>query len=67
MVYGPYSSRSEALRAEYALKRGKRGESRMRWTTADSPHCRRTDQSGRLLEEFVGKVVNGVSSESGVD
>lgn len=38
--YGPYASRSEALKAEYALKRGKRGEARCRWTSEDSPHCR---------------------------
>ena len=38
--YGPYVSRSEALKAEYALKKGKRGASRCRWTPEDSPLCR---------------------------
>jgi putative endonuclease len=39
-LYGPYGSRSEALRAEYALKRQKRGVGRTRWLVEDSPHCR---------------------------
>jgi predicted GIY-YIG superfamily endonuclease len=39
-LFGPYANRSEALRAEYALKRGKRGSSRCRWTPSDSPWCR---------------------------
>ena len=37
-LFGPYPSRSEALRAEYTLKR-KRGEARLRWTPEDSPLC----------------------------
>ena len=39
-LHGPYFTRSEALRAEYALKRGKRGSGRLRWTPDDSPLCR---------------------------
>jgi predicted GIY-YIG superfamily endonuclease len=39
-LYGPFGSRSDALRAEYALKRQKRGEGRLRWTVDDSPWCR---------------------------
>lgn len=39
-IYGPFNSRSEALRAEYALKQGKRGVNRTRWSTSDSPWCR---------------------------
>lgn len=39
-LYGPYANRSEAFRAEMALKRGKRGESRCSWTVHDSPWCR---------------------------
>ena len=38
--YGPYYSRSEALKAEYKLKRSKRGKARCRWTPEDSPLCR---------------------------
>ena len=38
-LHGPYFSRSDALRAEFALKRQKRGEGRLRWTTLDSPYC----------------------------
>ena len=39
-VYGTYLGQSEALRAERALKRGKRGAARLAWTPADSPLCR---------------------------
>lgn len=39
-VFGPYAGQSEALRAERALKRGKRGAARLAWTPADSPLCR---------------------------
>lgn len=39
-LFGPYFSRSEALRAEYALKRSKRGYSRVLWSSSDSPLCR---------------------------
>ena len=39
-VYGEYADRSEALKAEMALKRGKRGIGRTQWTIADSPLCR---------------------------
>lgn len=39
-LHGPYFSRSEALQAEYALKRQKRGEGRLKWTLKDSLLCR---------------------------
>ena len=39
-LYGPYGGRSEALKAEWALKHGKRGRGRICWTTFDSPWCR---------------------------
>jgi len=38
-TYGPYANRSEALKAELALKK-KRGKARLNWTTDDSPWCR---------------------------
>jgi predicted GIY-YIG superfamily endonuclease len=38
--YGPYYSRSEALKAEYRLKRSKRGKARCHWSPEDSPLCR---------------------------
>ena len=37
--FGPYASRSEALKAEYKLKRTKRGASRCKWSSKDSPLC----------------------------
>lgn len=39
-VYGPYFGQSDALRAERALKRGKRGTARTEWSPADSLWCR---------------------------
>lgn len=39
-VWGPYANQSEALKAERALKRGKRGPSRCQWTPEDSRWCR---------------------------
>jgi predicted GIY-YIG superfamily endonuclease len=39
-VYGPYANQSEAMKAERALKRGKRSTGRLRWTPADSKWCR---------------------------
>lgn len=38
-VYGPYDSRSEAMRAEYALKHSRRGISRTRWSPTDNVLC----------------------------
>ncbi len=39
-LYGPYKGQSEAMKAERALKRGKRGASRTKWATTDSRWCR---------------------------
>lgn len=39
-IFGPYGSRSDALKAEYALKHGKRGAARLTWAPGDSPWCR---------------------------
>lgn len=39
-IYGPYADRSEAFKAEIALKRGKRGEGRTRWCSEDHELCR---------------------------
>lgn len=39
-LYGPYENRSEALKAEMALKHGKRGIARTQWCPADSSWCR---------------------------
>ena len=35
-LYGPYADRSEAMKAEMALKRGKRGAGRTKWSSSDS-------------------------------
>jgi len=39
-LYGPFSSRSDALKAEWALKHSKRGSARLHWTPQDSKWCR---------------------------
>jgi len=39
-LWGPYAGQSEALKAERALKRGKRGTGRVKWSTIDSFWCR---------------------------
>jgi predicted GIY-YIG superfamily endonuclease len=38
-LYGPYGGKSEALKAEYALKHSKRGVKRTLWTPKDSGWC----------------------------
>ena len=37
-VYGPYTTRSTAFKAEISLKRGKRSSGRLRWSETDSVH-----------------------------
>jgi len=39
-LYGTYNGQSEAMKAERALKRGKRSTGRTKWTVEDSPWCR---------------------------
>ena len=39
-LYGPYKDRSEAMKAERALKKGKRGTGRTKWAKTDSKWCR---------------------------
>lgn len=39
-VFGPYANQSEALKAERALKKGKRGAERPKWSPSDSKWCR---------------------------
>jgi hypothetical protein len=39
-IHGPYYGQSEALKAERALKKGKRGISRTQWSPEDSIWCR---------------------------
>lgn len=39
-LYGPYKDRSEAQKAEYALKHSRRGPRRLTWSPDDHPLCR---------------------------
>lgn len=54
-VYGPYEGQSEALKAERALKRGKRGTERCRWTTADSRWCRGLGTADPRVQDSRGR------------
>jgi predicted GIY-YIG superfamily endonuclease len=38
-LYGPYQDQSSAMKAERALKHGKRGTARTRWSPKDSKWC----------------------------
>jgi len=38
-AFGPYANRSEAQKAERALKHGKRGKARTQWSPKDSKWC----------------------------
>jgi predicted GIY-YIG superfamily endonuclease len=38
-LYGPYDNQSSAMKAERALKHGKRGTARTRWSPKDSKWC----------------------------
>ena len=38
-LYGPYKDQSSAMKAERALKHGKRGTARTRWSPKDSKWC----------------------------
>jgi len=44
-TYGTYANRSEAMKAELALKR-KRGRKRLLWTVEDSKWCRGRKEIG---------------------
>lgn len=50
-VFGPYYGQSEALKAERALKHGKRGVARVHWTPVDSKWCRGLGPDDPLVEE----------------
>jgi predicted GIY-YIG superfamily endonuclease len=39
-VFGPYANQSECLKAERALKKGKRSTARVAWAPSDSKWCR---------------------------
>lgn len=49
-VFGTYLNQSEALKAERALKHGKRSTARVCWTPQDSPWCRGLGALDPLVE-----------------
>lgn len=51
-IYGPYANQSEAMKAERALKRGKRSTGRVKWSTADSRWCRGLGTADPRVEEI---------------
>ena len=50
-IFGPYYGRSEAMKAEYALKHSKRGVARRHWCPEDSPLCRGLGINDPRIEE----------------
>ena len=51
-LFGPYTNRSEAFKAEMALKHGKRGQARTQWTQADHPMCRGLGAADPRVDEI---------------
>lgn len=64
-VFGPYSGRSEAMKAEYVLKHSKRSTARFYWTTDDSEWCRGLGAEDPLVIAF--SINNDESSDSNSD
>lgn len=62
-VFGPYSGRSEAMKAEYALKHSKRSTARFYWTTDDSEWCRGSGADDPLV--ITSSINNDLSDSSG--
>lgn len=63
-VFGPYENRSEAMKAEYALKHSKRGPARFHWSVSDSKWCRGSGADDPLVIAFS---INNEPSNSSVD
>ena|GEM_PF-1178761 len=51
-IFGPYTNRSEAQKAERDLKQRKRGEARCRWSPSDSPWCRGAGMNDPRVEQI---------------
>lgn len=51
-IYGPFGNQSEALKAERALKHGKRGTERTQWKPSDSPWCRGLGPADPRIEDW---------------
>jgi len=50
-VYGPYCSRSEALKAEHSLKRKKRSMGRLKWTASDCQYFKDSPEAAAYTEK----------------
>lgn len=64
-LYGPYKGRPQALKAEYALKHGKRGEGRTKWSTLDSKWCRGEGPNHPWVKNLCADSLFPVDSETG--
>lgn len=49
-IYGTYTGQSDALKAERALKHGKRGTARTQWSSDDSEWFRELEPTDKLRE-----------------
>jgi hypothetical protein len=65
-IYGPFADQSEALKAERALKKGKRGEARCQWSTEDTykgvSWCRGLGPDDPRVAEINAAVVSPASA-----
>ena len=62
-IFGPFENQSEAIRAERALKHGKRGPARVAWCPEDSPWCRGLgplDPRVAIANETLNRLQQGV-------
>ncbi len=55
-LFGVYEGRSDAQKAEYTLKRSKRGIRRAQWNPGDSVRCRILPLDDPTVEGFLGYV-----------
>lgn len=62
-LYGPYGSRSEAFKAEMALKRGKRSVGRTKWSSKDSEWCRGLGAQDPWVLEYDPSQANPAEAE----
>ena len=56
-IHGPFATRSDAMKAEYALKHSKRGTARLKWASSDSHWCRGLGTEDPRIEEINERIL----------